>query len=152
MSPAGWHVASAGDLDGDGVPDLVVRDTGGLCLYPGDPTATAPALATTVPVHLSAADWSGLDVLAPGDANGDGAPDLWARDRSTGTLWLYPGTGALGSRVAVAGGTWTAAHRPLVAAGDVDGDGRPTCGPRPPPTRRAPCSSTPARPVASAIR
>jgi endonuclease/exonuclease/phosphatase family metal-dependent hydrolase len=129
--PTGWTsattVVSAGDLSGDGTLDLVVRDAGGLWLYPGDPAATAPALATTAPVRLSSADWSGLDVLAPGDANGDGAPDLWARDRTTGTLWLYPGTGtgALGTRVAVTGGTWTAADRPLVAAGDIDGDGHP---------------------------
>ncbi|MET9384172.1 FG-GAP-like repeat-containing protein [Streptomyces sp. NPDC002928] len=129
--PTGWTsataVVSAGDLNGDGTPDLVVRDGSGLWLYPGDPAATAPALSTGAPVQLSGADWSGLDVLAPGDANGDGSADLWARDRTTGTLWLYPntGTGTLGARQAAAGGTWTAADRPLVTAGDLDADGRP---------------------------
>lgn len=129
--PAGWTsataVLSAGDLNGDGTLDLVVRDGSGLWLYPGDPAATAPALATAAPVLLSGGDWSGLDVLAPGDADGDGDLDLWARDRATGTLWLYPnsGAGALGTRTAVTGGTWTAADRPLLTAGDLDTDGRP---------------------------
>lgn len=31
------------------------------------------------------------DALVPPD--GDGSPDLWARDRATGTLWLHPNTG-----------------------------------------------------------
>ncbi|MEV6508133.1 hypothetical protein [Streptomyces sp. NPDC051642] len=35
------------------------------------------------------------------------------------------GTGVLGTRGAVASGTWTAADHPLVAAGDVDDDDRP---------------------------
>ena len=58
--PTGWTsataVVSAGDLSGDGSLDLVVRDASGLWLYPGDPTATAPALAATAPVRLSTAD------------------------------------------------------------------------------------------------
>ncbi|CAM5342061.1 FG-GAP-like repeat-containing protein [Streptomyces aurantiogriseus] len=128
--PAGWTAAtavlSAGDLNRDGTLDLVVRDAGGLWLYPGDPAASAPALSTAAPVRLSAGDWTGLDVLAPGDTDGDGSPDLWARDRATGTLWLHPntGTGTLGTRRAVAGGTWSAADRPLLTAGDLDRDGR----------------------------
>ncbi|WP_327400651.1 hypothetical protein OG194_10790 [Streptomyces sp. NBC_01288] len=79
---------------------------------------------------------------APGDANGDGTPDLWTRDRTTGTLRLHPstGTGALGTRVAMADCTWTATTAPPSA-------------PRPTPARRAPWPSTPARPrAASAIR
>ncbi|MFF4833033.1 FG-GAP repeat domain-containing protein [Streptomyces sp. NPDC001315] len=54
-------------------------------------------------------------------------PRRLARDRATGTLWLYPNTGrgTLGARQAVTGGTWTAADRPLVTAGDLDADGRP---------------------------
>jgi hypothetical protein len=31
-------------------------------------------------------------LAAPGDFNGDGAPDILARD-TTGLLWLYPTTG-----------------------------------------------------------
>ncbi|MFJ4620164.1 FG-GAP-like repeat-containing protein [Streptomyces sp. NPDC088812] len=128
--PTGWTsataVLSAGDLNGDGTLDLVVRDGTGLWLYPGDPAGTAPALSAAAPVRLGSGDWSGLDVLAPGDTDGDGRPDLWARDRATGTLWLYPnaGGGTLGTPQAVAGGSWPAADRPLLTAGDVDRDGR----------------------------
>ena len=77
-------------------------------------------------MRLSADDRSGRDVLAPGDTDGDGSPDVWARDRATGTLWLYPntGTGMLGTRRAVAGGAWPAADRPLLTTGDLDRDGR----------------------------
>ena len=35
-------------------------------------------------------------VLGPGDVNGDGNPDLLAREAATGDLWLYPGNGAGG--------------------------------------------------------
>jgi endonuclease/exonuclease/phosphatase family metal-dependent hydrolase len=127
--PTGWSGATAivgvGDFDGDGAADLVERDSSGLWLHRGDP-ATAPGLLTSAPVQLSSADWSGLDVLAPGDTNGDGTVDLWARNRSTGVLWLYPntGSGSLGVPQAVTGGVWNSTDRPLVAAGDAESDGR----------------------------
>lgn len=42
-----------------------------------------------------ASGWQIYDtVLAPGDVNGDGKPDLLARD-ATGTLWIHTGTGTL---------------------------------------------------------
>jgi hypothetical protein len=28
-------------------------------------------------------------LMAAGDVTGDGIADLWARDRSTGVLWIY---------------------------------------------------------------
>jgi len=127
----GWTSTTAvlapGDLDGDGHPDLVGRDANGLWLYRGDP-AKPSGLTADAPVRLGGPEWAGYDLLAPGDATGDGKADLWARDRATGTLLGYPntGSGTLGSPTAVSGGPWTAADRPLLAtAGDADRDGRP---------------------------
>ncbi len=42
------------------------------------------------PVLLSTGDWRDLDLIAPGDTNGDGLADLWARDRQSGKLYQYP--------------------------------------------------------------
>lgn len=60
-----------------------------------------------------------------GDMNGDGRADLYAREASTGKLWLYPGrAGALGSRVLVGSGGWNGMPT-IIANGDWSGDGRP---------------------------
>ena len=68
--------------------------------------------------------WNIYDALVgPGDVNGDQRVDLLARERATGHLWLYRGTGsgAWLSRVRVGSG-WQAFNA-LVGPGDVDGDG-----------------------------
>ncbi|WP_405018574.1 ricin-type beta-trefoil lectin domain protein [Kitasatospora sp. NBC_00070] len=41
------------------------------------------------PIVLGSAGWDGLTLIAPGDATGDGLPDLWARDDSTGDVYQY---------------------------------------------------------------
>jgi hypothetical protein len=86
----GWHVMDAvlapGDLTGDGRPDLLAREkaTGSLWLYPGTSTG---ALATR---SRAGTGWRVFDALAaPGDLDGDTRPDVAARERSTGRLWLY---------------------------------------------------------------
>ncbi|MFK0022795.1 FG-GAP repeat domain-containing protein [Streptomyces sp. NPDC090798] len=50
-------------------------------------------------------------ITATGDLNGDGHGDLIARD-SSGTLWLYPGTGhgTFGTRTSLGGG-WKSMNR-----------------------------------------
>jgi hypothetical protein len=64
-------------------------------------------------------------LAAPGDVNGDGLHDLWAREASTGVLWFYSGNGAGGfaSRANVGNG-W-GMHDVLTPTADVTGDGRP---------------------------
>jgi hypothetical protein len=71
--------------------------------------------------------------MAPGDATGDGIPDLWARDNTTGTVNLYPVTGdtttgfTTGTAIQIAGaGAYLATDRPIMTSpGDVNGDGKP---------------------------
>ncbi|WP_405531030.1 VCBS repeat-containing protein [Streptomyces canus] len=69
--------------------------------------------------------WNQYDVLtSPGDVNGDGRPDLIARNSSTGAVYLYKGTsaGKLSARVKLYGNWKT--YKKIVGVGDFNGDGR----------------------------
>jgi hypothetical protein len=83
-------LTGAGDLTGDGRPDLLARtSTGTLQLYPGTGSASTPFGR---PVALGTG-WNGYDALVgPGDVDGDGRPDLLARDHAKGGLWLFSRT------------------------------------------------------------
>ncbi|WP_030193854.1 VCBS repeat-containing protein [Streptomyces sp. NRRL S-87] len=106
---AGWDaydvLTGAGDVTGDGRPDLVARSGGTLYLFPGTGSATAPFGARTT----IGTGWSGYTRLAsPGDLDGDGRADLVARD-TAGSLYRYSATGR--------GGTATFAARVLIGGG-----------------------------------
>jgi Peptidase inhibitor family I36/FG-GAP-like repeat len=106
--------ASFGDLNRDGLPDLLNRTYGGrLYFLRGDGTGT-----------LIGAGWNSMTALTRhGDLNGDGAEDLLARD-TAGTLWMYPGNGKgwFGARRLIGGG-WNV-MRTFAGIGDLSGDGR----------------------------
>ncbi|NLS77766.1 MAG: hypothetical protein GXY76_10955, partial [Chloroflexi bacterium] len=112
-------LAGAGDVDGDGLDDLLVAAGGAayLLLAPG---AAWPA---TVDVAAdAAASWSGVTgALGVGDINGDQLAD-WAVT-APGEVRLHLGNGAALSATPVA--TWTSADAaPRVAAvGDANADG-----------------------------
>ncbi|MGW5353677.1 trypsin-like serine protease [Streptomyces sp. NPDC004031] len=125
VTGGGWNamvsVVLPGDLDGDGWPDLVATDTSGNAwFYKG-------AAATTWGTRfLIGAGWKifGSAIWAKGDLTGDGIPDAVARD-SSGTLWLYRGTGkapAVWAARTKLGTGWNA-YDALAAVGDVNGDG-----------------------------
>ncbi|WP_129798688.1 FG-GAP-like repeat-containing protein [Streptomyces sp. F001] len=95
-------VVGAGDLNGDGIGDLLAQDkTNALYRYYGTGQGTFSSR-----VKLSAS-WgvSYNAVVGAGDITGDGAADLVARD-SAGVLYRIPGTGkgSFGTRVKIATG------------------------------------------------
>ncbi|MEU4352088.1 VCBS repeat-containing protein [Streptomyces sp. NPDC023838] len=122
----GWQVYSAlvgaGDLTGDGRPDLLARDRDGvLWLYRGTGSASAPF----APRARVGGGWNTYTALIGGaDLTGDGRPDLLARDHD-GVLWLYRGTGDASSPLAPrskVGGGWNT-YTAIVSAGDLTGNG-----------------------------
>ncbi|XVV36262.1 FG-GAP-like repeat-containing protein [Streptomyces sp. CA-100214] len=128
VGTGGWNgmraITASGDLTGDGLTDLVAaeKSTGRLYLYSG--TATGGLGARRL---IGTGGWNAMNTLVgTGDTNGDGHPDLYARQAATGKLWLYPGTatGGLGARKLIGTGGWNSmAH--LVAVGDVNGSDTP---------------------------
>jgi hypothetical protein len=107
-----------GDFTGNGWSDVLgVNPGGALSLWQGNGTSLAGRRIGT--------GWEALDSATRlGDLNGDGREDVIARERATGSLWLYPGTGgiAYGTRVRI--GTGWGALRDITMVGDVTGDGR----------------------------
>lgn len=130
---SGWDaynlLVSADNLGGTAQPDLLARDKdGALWLYQGKADGTLSGK-----VRAGTGGWNGMDqITGRGDYTGDGKADIVARS-TTGTLYIYPGTGnatadaVLGTRVTVAavGGAAWSGYDDIVSVGDEDGDGKP---------------------------
>ncbi|WND36257.1 FG-GAP-like repeat-containing protein [Streptomyces sp. BB1-1-1] len=128
IGTGGWNgmreITAFGDLTGDGRSDLIAaeKSTGRLYLYPGTSTGTLGSRKL-----IGTGGWNTMNALVGmGDTNGDGHPDLYAREAATGKLYLYPGTrsGALGSRTLIGTGGWNAMGH-LFAVGDFNGGEAP---------------------------
>ncbi|MEV7416662.1 ricin-type beta-trefoil lectin domain protein [Streptomyces sp. NPDC089919] len=130
------QVLDAGDLNADGAPDLLVRQGRQLWAYYGSRTSRTLDRRGG-PVLVGNGDWDRFTVIAPGDLNADGVPDLWLRDDASGDLLrtygskgpdgkLDPTTwGNPASRVKIASGLGKAAYPKVDTVGDVTGDGMP---------------------------
>ena len=140
---AGFSVDGAGDVDGDGWPDLIIggwardgtgTDAGGAWLIYG-PISGARALATAGEVFEGPAayDVAGFAVAGGGDVDGDGraevlvgAPFSDPAGSRSGSAWLL---GAETERLDAARATFTGARpgdhagHAVSFAGDIDGDG-----------------------------
>jgi GH25 family lysozyme M1 (1,4-beta-N-acetylmuramidase) len=118
-------IASPGDFDSDGRPDLLQRAWDGtLWLQRGLGNGTYDAR------RMIGWGWDRYDaILGVGDYNRDGRSDLVARS-TDGSLWFYPGTGVVnssnegyGAATKIGDYGWDA-FDVLVGAGDIDRDGR----------------------------
>lgn len=109
---------SAGDIDGDGIPDVITTDAAGnLMLWRGDDRG---GLRPAVRIGWG---WSGFNVLIGNvDLNGDGRPDLLGRDGS-GRLWAFYGNGASGWISQLQLGQGWGGMTSIFSPGDFDGDG-----------------------------
>ncbi|MBT2456095.1 VCBS repeat-containing protein [Streptomyces sp. ISL-86] len=115
-------VIPAGDLDGNGQPELLQLSIDGTLTV-----VEASVTGTSYP-KWSDDGWRIYNkLIGAGDLTGDGKPDLLARTYG-GDLYLYPGNGQtstvpFGARIAVGGG-WDMFDK-ILGGTDFDADGTP---------------------------
>lgn len=113
--PSGWQIAGAGDVNGDGVDDLLfvnpsLRALGYRLMY------GAKVLASKNFYGVGA----GYYPVAVGDFNGDRKVDIvWTSKANDLYMWIGDGTGFSSHRIGSYPNGWQ-----VVGSGDVDGDGK----------------------------
>ncbi|MFE5797967.1 hypothetical protein ACFQ8C_36045, partial [Streptomyces sp. NPDC056503] len=121
-------VSSPHDLNWNGSPDLLVRDTAGvLWQLDSEYDATKKTLVTRYSAGQIGPGWNTYDRIETIGGVGGGAADFVARDKN-GYLWLYDVTGSgYGAKIAARkqiGGGWNT-YTQMSGGGDLTGDGRP---------------------------
>jgi len=112
---AGWSIAGVGDLDGDGVDDIVwFYQPSGLVYTWLMNSAGVKAVSA---IGMVAPGWT---IQKVGDFDGDGKADLFWRNGSSNAIWYMNGASVASvfTPPSVAS-TWS-----IVGVGDYDGDGK----------------------------
>ncbi|MDX2395739.1 VCBS repeat domain-containing M23 family metallopeptidase [Streptomyces sp. NPDC054904] len=111
IGSGGWNGMSnltGGDFTGDGKDDIVgvEESTGKLWLYKGADNSTLTGGGARI--LIGTGGWNGMSDLTALNLNGDTVSDLAGVEKSTGKLYLYPGStsGQLGARKEIGSGGW----------------------------------------------
>ncbi|MGW1197568.1 FG-GAP repeat domain-containing protein [Streptomyces sp. NPDC002536] len=115
------NVTAVGDLNGDGITDVIAVETatGDLYRYSG-PDYTGGSARVKIGYG-----WNSISsIVGVGDLTGDGVPDIIAVDAETGDLYRYSGPNYNGGSKVKIGSHWDAMSN-VTAVGDLTGDGVP---------------------------
>lgn len=118
------YAIAAGDLDGDGKPDLVSTSIKDQTVSVFKNTSSVGNITFAPKIDFAAGD--NPLCVAIGDMDGDGKPDLVIANNLSNSISIYRNTSTLGSLSFASKVDFTTALNPYwVSIGDLDGDGKP---------------------------